>query len=120
MHSSIPVIIDGPNFINRLIDLGIAPLHISRQLILRGLMSVIDQQLHGIPGVTGLCSSAEFFCSKRRFGSGQSKFTEEQQSRLMARMCGEVGVYVDVIDIPGSSEKGVDTTISGKLEDLAT
>ncbi len=38
----------------------------------------------------------------------------------MARMCGEVGVYVDVIDIPGSSEKGVDTTISGKLEDLAT
>jgi hypothetical protein len=120
MHSSIPVIIDGPNYINRLLDLGIGPSHLSRQLILRGLMEVIDQELHTIPGITGKCSTTEFFCSKRRFGSGASKFTQEQQSRLLARMCSEVGVYVDVIDIPGSSEKGVDTTISGKLEDLAT
>jgi uncharacterized LabA/DUF88 family protein len=116
---SLPVIIDGPNYINRLLELGIAPIHIARQLQIRGLMSFIDEQLSQIAGISGGCGSAELFCSRKRFGPESRKFTEDQQTLLLNRLRSEVGVYVDVIDIHGSSEKGVDTTIAGRLHDLA-
>jgi len=115
---AIPIIIDGPNYINRLLELGIAAPHLARQLHIRGLMSVIDQRLADIPGISGSCGSAELVCSRKRFGSESKKFTVEQQTQLLNRMRAEVGVYVDVIDIPGTSEKGVDTTIASRLRDL--
>lgn len=116
---SIPVIIDGPNFINRLLELGIAPVHLARQLRVRGLMELIDHRLEVIQGISGTCSSAEFVCSPKRFGPGGARFTEEQQQQLLNNIRSEVGVYVDCISIPGTSEKGVDTTIAGMLQDLA-
>ena len=116
---SIPVIIDGPNFINRLLELGIAPVHLARQLRIRGIMEVVDHRLGTIPGITGTCSSAEFVCSPKRFGPNKARFTEDQQQQLLNNIRSEVGVYVDCISIPGSSEKGVDTTIAGRLQDLA-
>ncbi len=115
---NIPVIIDGPNCINRLIDFGIASGHLAKQLSLRCLRELINRKLAEIPSISGSCGSAEFICSRKRFGPESKKFSEEQQKNMLNRFRAEVGVFVDVIDIPGSSEKGVDTTIAGRLQDL--
>ena len=42
---NIPMIIDGPNYINRVIELEIDPVHISRQLSLEGLREVVNEKL---------------------------------------------------------------------------
>ncbi len=116
---NIPVLVDGPNYINRVIELGIDPVHIARQLSLEGLMQVINEKIHESDRLSGRCESAEFICSKKRFGPKDKKFTDEQQKLLLDRLRGETGVYVDIVDIPGSSEKGIDMTVSGKIEDYA-
>jgi len=113
------ILVDGPNYINRIIDMGIDPVHIARQLSLESLKKLLSEKLSDIKLVSGCCESVEFICSKKRFGPRAKKFTEPQQKMLLDRLRGETGVYIDIVDIPGSSEKGVDTTISGKLEDYS-
>lgn len=120
MPINTPLVVDGPNFINRLLDLGIAPVHLSRQLSLRGLVNYLNIQLAELPDPISPCISAEFVCSPKKFGSGSRKFAQEHQDSMLNRFRSEIGVFVDVVNIPGSSEKGVDTTIAGKLEDYAS
>lgn len=117
---NIPILIDGPNYINRIIELEIDPVHIARQLSLSGLRKVANEKLKEFNPLSGVSESVEFICSKKRFGPTSKKFTENQQSTLLNRFRAETGVYVDVVDIPGSSEKGVDMTVSGKIEEYAT
>ena len=116
---NIPILVDGPNYVNRIIDLGINPVHIARQLSLESLAELVSEKLREIRSVSGRCESVEFVCSKKQFGPKAKKFTDAQQSMLVDRLRGETGVYIDIVDIPGSSEKGVDHTISGKMEDYA-
>lgn len=116
---NVPIIVDGPNYINRIIDIGIDPVHIARQLSLDRLMDVLSEKIIDIKGVSSRCGFVEFICSRRRFGPKSKHFTEPQQKMLIDRLRGETGVYVDVIEIPGSSEKGVDTTISGRIHEYA-
>jgi len=116
---NIPILIDGPNYINRIIDLEIEPVHIARQLSLDALRDVINEKLREFPSLVGSSESVEFICSKKRFGPSSKKFSENQQATLLNRFRAETGVYVDIVDIPGSSEKGVDMTISGKIEEYA-
>jgi len=115
---NIPILIDGPNFINRLIELGIKNKFIACQLTLRGLLEFVNQQLKKINDIKGRCNTVEFVCSTKRFGPTKNKFTEEEQNSLLHRLMRENGVYVDKIDIPGSTEKGVDSTIQSKIEDF--
>jgi hypothetical protein len=100
-------------------ELGINPCHVARQLSLESLIELVNKRIAEIPRLSCLSESVEFVCSKKRLGSESRKFSEEQQNRLIDRLRGETGVYVDVVDIPGSSEKGVDQTISGKIEEYA-
>ena len=116
---NIPIIVDGPNFINRVIELRIDPCHIARQLSLQSLMELVNERIVKIKRLSSQSESVEFVCSKKRFGPKEHQFSEEQQALLLDRLRGQTGVYVDIVDIPGSSEKGVDQTISGKMEDYA-
>lgn len=116
---NIPILVDGPNYINRLLELSITPFHVSKQLSMEALRDIVADKVAELPRVQGHCESVEFVCSKKRFGPGNAKFTEAQQTALLDRLRAEIGVYVDIVDIPGTSEKGVDMTISGKLEDYA-
>lgn len=117
---NIPIIVDGPNYINRIMELKIDPVHIARQLSLEGLREVVNEKIKEFMPLAGVSESVEFICSKKRFGPSNKKFTEDQQSTLLNRFRAETGVYVDIIDIPGSSEKGIDMTVSGKIEDYAS
>ena len=117
---NIPIIIDGPNYINRVLEFEISPLHVARQLSLSRLRETVDKKLQEFDSVSGLLDSVEFVCSKRRFGPKKGKFSEEQQSLLLDRFRSEKGTHVDIVDIPGASEKGVDSTISGIIEDHAS
>ena len=117
--NNVPILVDGPNYINRIIDMDINHVHIAKQLSLESLMKLISEKLSDAKLVSGRCESAEFICSKNRFGPKSNRFTEPQQKMILDRFRGETGVYVDIVDIPGSSEKGVDITISGKMEDYS-
>lgn len=116
---NIPVLVDTPNYINRLLDIGIHPRHISRQLSGVALAAHLTEEVRRLPHTTGTCETVEFVCSPRLFGGGSKKFTPTQQAHLLDRLRRETGVHVDQVNIPGTSEKGVDTTIAGRLEDLA-
>lgn len=118
--NNIPILIDGPNYINRILELEIKPSHIARQLSLDALRETLSKTLKDIPRIHGECESIEFFCSKKLFGPSKSKFSQEQQEFMIDRLRSETGSYVDIIDLPGTSEKGVDMTISGKLEDYSS
>ncbi|MFA4918670.1 MAG: NYN domain-containing protein [Thermodesulfovibrionales bacterium] len=118
--TNIPILVDGPNYVNRVMELGIDSMHIARQLSLAGLMEVVNERIIEFPHITGCCESVEFICSKKRFGPEKKRFNETQHALLIDRLRAETGVYVDIIDIPGPSEKGVDMTISGKLEEFAS
>ncbi|OAQ20034.1 NYN domain-containing protein [Thermosulfurimonas dismutans] len=114
----IPIIVDGPNYINRVIELGIKPNHIARQLSLESLREIINKKLADFD-VKEKAEIVEFVCSKKKFGPRSQRFSEKEQELLLKRLKAEIGVYVDIVDLPGSSEKGVDTTISSKIEDYA-
>lgn len=117
---NIPILVDGPNFINRLLENGINPNHIAKQLSLETLRKTVNAHIDELDHLAGRCETVEFFCSNKRFGPQAKKFTEDQQVGLLDRLRKEIGVYIDVIDIPGSSEKGIDITISGKIEDYSS
>jgi len=112
---NIPIIIDGPNFINRILDLGIDKDLVSNQLILDGLRSSINCKLseNKIPLQIDII---EFVCSKKLFGYSHNKFLKEERDLLIKRMMSEKGVHVEEVVLPGSTEKGVDTTVSSLLE----
>jgi len=116
MNGKAAMIIDGPNFINRILDMGIDKDLISKQLILGGLREVINIKLRDLVKIKSQCEIIEFVCSKKLFGPSSSKFTQDERDNLLDRIMGEIGVHVEQLDIRGRSEKGVDNMISTKIE----
>ena len=114
----IPIIIDGPNFINRVLDMKIDKCLISKQLTLNGLRNVLNNFLEE-EDLSGRCSSIEFVCSKKLFGSGRSKFTQAERDALLHRFMNERLVHVEEVVLPGASEKGVDNMVTTKIETLS-
>jgi uncharacterized LabA/DUF88 family protein len=112
---NIPIIIDGPNFINRILDLGIDKDLVSNQLILDGLRYSINCKLSENKRPLQI-DIIEFVCSKKLFGYSHNKFLKEERDLLIKRMMSEKGVHVEEVVLPGSTEKGVDTTVSSLLE----
>jgi hypothetical protein len=98
-----------------MIEFGINSVHLARQLSLKALCEELNLSLMGIDTINGKCDLVEFVCSNKRFGPSSNRFSEEQQTKMIDRFSGETGVYVEKISIQGTTEKGVDTTIAGKL-----
>ncbi|WP_437711018.1 CHAT domain-containing protein [Sorangium sp. So ce448] len=113
---AIPIVIDGDDYMRRLLNIKIDAVHLARQVSCRALMQLLNARLATIPGVSGACESVEFLCSKRRIGSGGRTFSATQRSALLNRIGGEVGVYVEAT---GLTSKEIVTSIGTRIEDLA-
>jgi uncharacterized LabA/DUF88 family protein len=117
---TIPVVIDGPNFINRVLDLEVDHDVAAQQLSLAQLRRALNAAIRGQQLATDACDgSIEFVCSKKLFGPKNNKFTNKERDAMLSRFMGEVGVHVDVVDIPGDEEKGVDGRVQAHLESFA-
>ena len=113
--SNIPMVIDGSNFINRVLDMGIDSDLISKQLTFSGLREFVNRKLKQ-EGIMDQCEVIEFICSKKLFGSGSKRFSQSDRDFMIQRLMTETGVHIEEVNIPGSSEKGVDMTVSTKIE----
>lgn len=111
----IPIVIDGPNYINRIQEMSINKNIISRQLSFTNFREALIKLLRD-NNINAELSKIEFVCSKKLFGSGDQKFTQEERDVLLQRIMRENGVHIEEVNLPGSSEKGVDTMISTKIE----
>ena len=113
--STVSIVIDGPNFINRILELKIDQDIIAEQLTLDGFRSRLNAILEEkfIPVRT---DQVEFVCSRKLFGQGASKFTQNERDSMLQRLMGERGIHIEEVNLPGSSEKGVDTTVASTIE----
>lgn len=118
---NIPIIVDGPNYVNRLLELGIKKRFVALQLSGRSLIEFANHMLSSSEEVEldGQCKTLEFVCSQHCFGPSKNKFSLDEQTKFLKRLGMESGVFVEQVTIPGSSEKGVDATVQSKLEELA-
>lgn len=113
--SFVPIVIDGPNFINRILELQIDKDIIAEQFTLDGFRTRLNNIFEEL-NINIQVDLIEFVCSKKLFGHGQDKFTQEERSSMIHRFMAERGVHIEEVSLPGSSEKGVDTTVSSMLE----
>lgn len=118
MKKDITLIIDGPNLINRIIELEIDKIYIVDQLSLSELRASVNTQLENL-GYDYYCNVIEFICSQKVFGSGNNRFSQEERNLLINRFKKEKGVYVEEINLPGSAEKGVDMTVGQRVQEYA-
>jgi uncharacterized LabA/DUF88 family protein len=118
MKKEIAIIIDGPNLINRILDLGINKRYIIGQFSLASLRDCLNWQLEEL-GYEYSCNTIEFVCSQKVFGSGNNKFTQDERNSLINRLKKEKGVCIEEISLPGTAEKGVDMTVAQRLQDFA-
>jgi len=88
---------------------------VSKQLILSGLREIVNRKLQDLKMQTQ-CEIVEFVCSRKLFGPSSNKFTQDERDNLIDRIMEEIAVHVQEVDIPGSSEKGVDNMISTRIE----
>lgn len=114
-HVTTPIIIDGPNFINRILELEIDKDIIAKQLTLDGLRKRLNSIFQEMD-INIQVDLMEFVCSKKLFGQGTNKFNHQERDSMVKRLMAEKGVHVEEVSLPGSSEKGVDTMVSSMLE----
>ncbi len=117
IKKEIAIIIDGPNLINRILDLKINKESIVNQFSLLNLMRSINEQLSNLE-CPYLCSTIEFICSQRPFGK-DDKFTNNEMKSLIDRFKKEEGVHVEIVNIQGNQEKGVDVKVVVELTKYA-
>jgi len=115
---NIPIIIDGPNYINRILDMSIDKDIISNQLSFENFRDALKIQLNG-RGINAQLPKIEFVCSKKLFGSKSKKFIQIERDVMLERIMLEQGVHIEEIDLPGSQEKGVDNMITTKIESFS-
>jgi len=111
----IPIIIDGPNYINRILDMSIDKDIISNQLSFENFRDVLKIQLKE-RGIDVRLPIIEFVCSKKLFGSSSKKFTQSERDLMLEGVMKEQGVHIEEVNLPGSTEKGVDNMITMKIE----
>lgn len=114
----IPIIIDGPNYINRILDMSIDKDIISNQLSFKNFRDVLKIQLKE-RGIDVQLPIIEFVCSKKLFGSSLKKFTQSERDTMLERVINEQGVHIEEVNLPGSTEKGVDNMITMKIESFS-
>lgn len=117
---NIPIVIDAPNYINRILDMSIDKDIISTQLSFSGFRETIREKLRKT-GIMSNLNIVEFVCSQKIFGNKEKKFSKDEQNLLLDRIKTEPGVHVEKVNIPSNSkqEKGVDTMITTKTESFS-
>lgn len=113
--STVPIVIDGPNFINRLLELEIDNNIVASQITLDGFRERLNEILEEMR-ISVRVDLLEFICSKKLFGQGTNKFTQMERDSMLKRLMQERGTHIEEVNLPGSSEKGVDTTVASMLE----
>jgi len=113
-------LIDGPNFISRLLENGVSKETIIQELNLYrlcGQTQAIVREIIGTPLTLGI----EFFCSARHFGPTGVKFSHEEVDALLTSLRRQTTVSVHQIDIISKSsekEKGLDVSIVTRMFDM--
>jgi hypothetical protein len=116
----VPVIVDGPNYVNRVLDLRIDHDLVAGQLTLTGLRRAMNDGIRYQQLAPVACNTTiDFICSKKLFGPPSNKITQLERELLLGRLMRETGVHIEEIDLPGDSEKGVDGAVQSRLEELA-
>lgn len=108
------VVVDGPNFICRLMEQGLSPYEIADSFSVNEFHNFVHKQVVktiGTPRTTGL----DFFCSTKRPGPKNNKLTRGQMDRMLKRFSHEPKVTVHQVALASQSEKGVDIAIAAKL-----
>lgn len=118
MTANVAIFVDGPNFINRLLEMRIDKDLIATQLTLGGFRSEVARGLGELGRVEGECDTVDFVCSEKLFGSGRNKFTGEERELMLGRLGAEPGVHVERVHLPGRDEKGVDGTVATGIENF--
>lgn len=113
--STVPIVIDGPNFINRLLELEIDKDIIAGQITIDGFRERLNEILEEMR-ISVRVDLLEFICSKKLFGQSKNKFTQMERDSMLQRLMQERGTHIEEVNLPGSSEKGVDTTVASMLE----
>ena len=85
--SIIPIVFDGPNFINRILELEIDKDIVAAQLTLDGFRTRLNAIL-AEKHITVRVDLVEFVCSKKLFGQGQSKITQTERDSILKTMRG--------------------------------
>jgi uncharacterized LabA/DUF88 family protein len=111
----VPIVIDGPNFVNRILELKIDKDIIAKQITLNGFRDRLNNIFIEID-INIQVDWIEFVCSKKLFGHGENKFTQQERDSMLQRLAVERGVHIEEVNLRGSSEKGVDHTVSSIIE----
>jgi len=114
------VVIDGPNFISRLIEFGIDNEFITKEFSLNQFLNLSIK--HTIRKEFGsvLSLGLEFFCSLKLPGPQSNKLTKDQWSDFKKRVSSENAVYVKEIEsFRSNEEKGVDIAVATRLIEIS-
>lgn len=113
------VIIDGPNFISRLIDNGLDKDFIAEKFSLNNFLveeiRIALKKEFGADSALGL----EFFYSQKIPGPTKNKMTNNQWLKFIERESKENAVYLRKVEIDSDKEKGVDIAVAVRLIEVA-
>jgi uncharacterized LabA/DUF88 family protein len=115
--TKLSLLIDGPNFINSLIRFGIKHDLIAKQFSLERIEQIFKFDKFFRENQFSI-DRIEFFCSDKQFGPQKDKFTRNEQQSMLQNLSREKGVHVNTVSIPGSSEKGVDSSIILRMDEI--
>ena len=112
------VIVDGPNLISRLIDLGLDKEKIADNfslngLLINGIRETLQKEFGGQSSL-GL----EFIYSVKLPGPSGNKLSKEQWEKFIDRSSRQNAVYLNKIDIKSNQEKGVDVAVAIRLVEV--
>lgn len=113
------IIVDYPNLISRIIDLGISNELIAKRLSLNAILNheikCILRKEFGAAYALGV----EIFCSDKLPGPKGKKLTKEQNQEIIGRLSNENAVYINKVNISSNNEKGVDIAIATRLIEVS-
>lgn len=113
------MVIDGPNIISRLIDIGIKKEIIVHQLSINKLYNDEIKRILRIEFSTITCLGLEFICSEKSPGPQKKKLSKEEFNILTERLSFENSVYLNKISISSNNEKGVDVAVAMRMIEVS-
>lgn len=111
-------IIDGPNFINRLLEHDYTKDYILNGLSLALLYDNVSFSILSESGHPGKKRSCDFYCSNKTFGPKNNGFTSEETKLLLEKFKKEPWNTVHQIDLPSEKEKGVDVSVVTRMFEM--